>query len=115
MGTRDRAILITLLDTGLRASELCDLAVGDAHLDEGYLKVLGKGDRERIVPIGANATRALKRYLEFFRREPLANRYLFPSRARRLAKQLEQAAHRLPHQSRHAAGGCPFRERMDER
>lgn len=70
IGTRDRAILITLLDTGLRASELCDLQVRDVRLDDGYLKVLGKGDKERIVPIGANATRAVLRYQEFFRPEP---------------------------------------------
>ncbi len=69
MGTRDRAIFITFLDTGLRASELCDLQLRDVHLEEGYLKVLGKGDKERIVPIGANATRALLRYREFFRPE----------------------------------------------
>ena len=70
MGTRDRAIFITMLDTGLRASELCDLQLRDTHLDEGYLKVLGKGDKERIVPIGASATRAILRYREFFRPEP---------------------------------------------
>ncbi len=40
------------------------------HLDEGYLKVVGKGDKERIVPIGANATRAILRYREFFRPDP---------------------------------------------
>lgn len=71
MGTRDRAILITFLDTGLRASELCDLQLRDVHMDESYLKVLGKGDKERIVPIGASATRALLRYKEFFRPEPV--------------------------------------------
>ena len=70
MGTRDRAIFITMLDTGLRASELCDLQLRNVHLEEGYVKVLGKGDKERIVPIGASATRALLRYREFFRPEP---------------------------------------------
>jgi site-specific recombinase XerD len=49
---------------------LCQLELDDARLDEGYLKVIGKGDRERIVPVGANATRAILRYREFFRREP---------------------------------------------
>ncbi|OFW64823.1 MAG: hypothetical protein A2Y74_06320 [Actinobacteria bacterium RBG_13_63_9] len=41
VGTRDRAILITLLGCGLRASELCDLTLNEAHIEEGYLKVLG--------------------------------------------------------------------------
>jgi site-specific recombinase XerD len=71
MGTRGRAIFITFLNTGLRASELCDLQLRDVHLEEGYVKVLGKGDKERIVPIGANATRALLRYREFFRPQPV--------------------------------------------
>ena len=70
LGVRDRAMVITLLDTGLRASELCNLRLEDVHLQDGYLKVLGKGDRERIVPVGANAARALMRYIQFFRREP---------------------------------------------
>lgn len=70
LGARNRAILITLLDTGLRASELCNLSLDDVQLEEGYLKVLGKGNRERIVPVGANAARAILRYRDFFRPEP---------------------------------------------
>jgi integrase/recombinase XerC len=70
LGVRDRAMVITLLDTGVRASELCNLRLEGVHLQDGYLKVLGKGDRERIVPVGANAARVLMRYIQFFRREP---------------------------------------------
>lgn len=70
LGARDRAILIVFLDTGLRASELCSLSLDGVRLDEGYLKVLGKGNRERIVPVGANAARAILRYRDFFRPEP---------------------------------------------
>jgi len=78
-GTRDRAILLTLLDCGLRASELCDLTLKEAHLEEGYLKVLGKGNKERIVPVGVAACRAILRYRDFFRRDqgrPVPNLFL---------------------------------------
>ncbi|MFC2067195.1 tyrosine-type recombinase/integrase [Chloroflexota bacterium] len=48
LGCRNIAILVLLLDTGLRVSELCRLRSDDAHIEEGYLKVLGKGSKERI-------------------------------------------------------------------
>jgi integrase/recombinase XerD len=41
-----------LLDTGLRCAELTSCKLGDVHIDRGYLKVMGKGARERMVPIG---------------------------------------------------------------
>jgi integrase/recombinase XerC/integrase/recombinase XerD len=56
-----------LLDTGLRIGELVNLKMEDVHPDEGYLKVLGKGKKERIVPIGNNAQKVLQRYLFRFR------------------------------------------------
>ena len=59
-----------LLDTGLRISELVNLKMDDVHMDEGYLKVMGKGKKERIVPVGNNAQRALQRYLFRFRPKP---------------------------------------------
>ena len=46
-------MIITLLDTGLRISELRNLRLEDAHVEQGYLKVMGKGARERVVPIGS--------------------------------------------------------------
>lgn len=61
-GARNLAIVWTFLDCGLRASELCDLKVADAHLREGFLKVLGKGNKERLVPFGAGAQAALTRW-----------------------------------------------------
>ncbi|MGE0229240.1 MAG: tyrosine-type recombinase/integrase [Dehalococcoidia bacterium] len=67
IAVRDHAILLTLLDCGLRASELCELASEDAHLDEGYLRVLGKGNKERLVPIGRTCQAALLRWREQFR------------------------------------------------
>lgn len=71
-GCRDKAILITLLDTGLRLSELTSLKLADAHIDQGYLKVMGKGSKERIVPIGGLAEKVLLRYIYHFRSEPLS-------------------------------------------
>src|SRR5204863_4858452 len=60
---RDVAILELLYASGLRASELCDLKVRDANLQVGCLRVLGKGHKERIVPLGQAANEAISRYL----------------------------------------------------
>ncbi|MCL0053104.1 tyrosine-type recombinase/integrase [Dehalococcoidales bacterium] len=69
-GARDYAILILLLDTGLRCSELTSFQLNDINIENGYLKVMGKGGKERIVPFGASAQKALLRYLLHFRPEP---------------------------------------------
>ena len=71
-GCRDTAIVITFLDTGLRLSELTGLKIYDAHIDQGYLKVMGKGSKERIVPIGGLAQKVLLRYIYHFRSDPLS-------------------------------------------
>lgn len=60
---RDRAILEVLYGCGLRVSELTSLRVRDLHLREGVLRVVGKGSKERLVPVGAGARGALRRYL----------------------------------------------------
>ncbi len=60
---RDRAILELLYAAGLRVSELVALDVGDVHLASEYVRCLGKGSKERVVPIGAHAVRALQRYV----------------------------------------------------
>lgn len=60
---RDRAILETLYATGVRISELVGLDVGDADLERGTALVLGKGGRERLVPVGRSAREALATYL----------------------------------------------------
>ena len=70
-GCRDMALVVTALDTGLRLSELVTLKMTNAHLSEGYLKVMGKGAKERIVPIGNVAQRILQRYVFHFRPESL--------------------------------------------
>lgn len=62
-GVRDKALLLTLLDSGLRASELCGLKLDDVNLEEQTALVLGKGDKERIVPFGASVKAALVSYL----------------------------------------------------
>lgn len=63
LATRDAAMLEVLYGAGLRVSELRDLRRPDLHLDEGLLRVRGKGSKERVVPIGTRATDALRRYL----------------------------------------------------
>lgn len=60
---RDHAMLELLYGAGIRVSELCGLDVGDIDLDRGTARVLGKGSKERVVPFGAPARRALDSYL----------------------------------------------------
>ena len=62
-GLRDKALISVLYATGLRVTELISLKGGNLHLDEGYLTCVGKGDKERIVPIGQEATDWVRRYL----------------------------------------------------
>ena len=68
LGIRDRAMLELLYATGLRVSELVGLSVNDVNLEVGYVRTIGKGSKERIVPIGRAASQALKDYLEGPRR-----------------------------------------------
>lgn len=60
---RDQAIIRTLLDTGVRASELCAITIGDTDLNNQRIVVLGKGAKERALPLGARSTRSIWRYL----------------------------------------------------
>lgn len=62
-GLRDKALIEVLYATGLRVSELVSLKTNNLHLDEGYLTCVGKGSKERIVPIGQEAADWLKKYL----------------------------------------------------
>ena len=81
---RDRAMLEVMYGCGLRVSELCDLTRDDLVGDGELLRILGKGAKERIVPIGHAAGRALARYLEgareSFARGNLAETHVFLSR-----------------------------------
>jgi integrase/recombinase XerD len=62
-GLRDRAMLEVLYGSGLRVSELAGLRLAEVNLDEGFLVCRGKGGKERIVPLGRSAGRAVRRYL----------------------------------------------------
>lgn len=64
---RDAALIEVLYGSGLRVSELTGLQVRNLFLEEGLLQVLGKGSKERLVPLGADARRALTRYLRELR------------------------------------------------
>jgi integrase/recombinase XerD len=82
-GIRDRAMLEVLYSTGVRVSELVGLKVADMNLNAGYLRCIGKGNKERLVPLGRRAIAAVEEYLRVAR--PLqaikkANPYMFLSR-----------------------------------
>lgn len=62
-GGRNRAMLETLYSSGLRVSELVDLKINNVHFDVGFLRVVGKGNKERLVPVGTDALKYLKIYL----------------------------------------------------
>lgn len=64
LGLRDRAIIETLYGCGLRVSEAVGLRISNLYLDEGFIKVQGKGSKERLVPIGDMAADAIMAYLE---------------------------------------------------
>ncbi len=66
-GGRNRAMLEILYSSGLRVSELVDLKVGNVYFDVGFLRVIGKGNKERLVPVGKDALKFLKIYLEEIR------------------------------------------------
>lgn len=65
LGSRNQAIILVLLDTGVRLSELLRMKVGDINNDTGYIRILGKGGKERVVRMGKVARKALWRYLMY--------------------------------------------------
>ena len=69
-GYRGAVIVLTLLDTGLRVNELINLRMENVWLQEGLVKVLGKGNKERLVPIGKQIRKLLWRYITQYRPEP---------------------------------------------
>jgi integrase/recombinase XerD len=73
-GLRDRALIEVLYATGLRVSELVGLRLADLHLEQGYLQCVGKGGKERLVPLGEAAAAWLRRYLADARRHLLKRR-----------------------------------------
>ena len=73
-GLRDRALIDVLYATGLRVSELVGLRVTDIRIDQGYLQCLGKGNKQRIVPLGDQAIARVREYLSTSRRTLLKQR-----------------------------------------
>lgn len=76
-GRRDRALLEVCYGSGLRVSELVGLNIEDVHQNGGFLSVLGKGGKQRIVPLGENAAAALNRYREILRQTALEHTLKF--------------------------------------
>ncbi len=70
-GVRNRAMLETLYASGLRVSELINLKLTNVYFDIGLIRVIGKGDKERIVPIGEEAIRHIQLYIEGVRRSQM--------------------------------------------
>lgn len=91
LGLRDRAMLETLYASGLRVSELVNLVLHQLNLDQGLVKIMGKGSKERLVPMGEEAVRWLDRYLKEARPTLVkgqATDALFPSnRGRAMSRQ----------------------------
>jgi integrase/recombinase XerD len=116
IAVRDRAILETLYAGAMRVSELADLKMFDLRLDEGVVLVHGKGDKERIVPIGESAQSAIKDYIQRGRQEFLKRRqsaFVFLSAGARpltrqriwqlVAESSNSTRHASPHTLRHSA------------
>ncbi len=84
---RDRAMLELLYATGLRVSELVSLKVHEVNLSAGYLLTMGKGSKERVVPMGESARRAVEQYMDM-RRWKTGGNFLFLSRlGKRMSRQ----------------------------
>ena len=73
IGLRDYTIMETLFGTGIRKMELCGLKLSDLNFDSGFLHVPGKGNKERLVPIGNSLSRTLRAYLTRLQEETMDN------------------------------------------
>jgi len=83
LGHRDRAMLELLYATGLRVSELINLKQSQINFNQGVLRIVGKGDRERLIPLGEESQRWIRDFIDGPRMEILLERqtdYLFPTR-----------------------------------
>lgn len=91
LGARDAAMIELMYASGLRVTELVTLTMNQIDLELGYIRIVGKGSKERIVPIGDEAREKVKYYIKYFREKILKGRkspYLFISwRGRRITRQ----------------------------
>ena len=114
-GLRDRAILEVLYSCGLRVSELCDLKLGDLFFTEGYIRVIGKGDKQRLVPVSSIARSRIQLYMDVRQKDKQKEEILFlNNRGKKLTRVMiftiiKQAAQRAgidkkisPHTFRHS-------------
>ena len=114
-GLRDRAILEVLYSCGLRVSEVCDLKLGDLFFGEGYIRVIGKGDKQRLVPMSSIARSRIQLYMDVRSKERRKEEILFlNNRGKKLTRVMiftiiKQAAQRAgiekkisPHTFRHS-------------
>lgn len=67
-GERDKTVMMLLYGCGLRVSELINLQINNLYFDEGYIRVMGKGSKERLVPIGGKTIRQVQLYLQYYRK-----------------------------------------------
>jgi integrase/recombinase XerD len=118
LGSRDRTMLELLYATGLRVSELVNLRTAQVNLNQGVIRILGKGNRERLIPLGEEAVRWIGEFTRGARGEILLERqtdYLFPTRRgdrmtrqafwhiiKRYARKAGIAKELSPHTLRHA-------------
>ncbi|MFM2428191.1 MAG: hypothetical protein RL012_75 [Bacteroidota bacterium] len=119
MGMRNRALLETLYSAGLRVSELIELKLSHLYAEEGFLRILGKGNKERLVPIGQIALKYIHLYVEEIRchlpfQKDFANHVFLNRRGKRLTRHMvflivKELAHKIglrkpisPHTFRHA-------------
>ena len=105
IGMRDRTMLEVLYACGLRVSELTNLKMSEINLRQGVVRIVGKGSKERLVPLGEEAISWLNRYLQEARNEllkkNLAQDTVFPSN-RGLVMTRQTFWHRLKEHARHA-------------
>jgi len=118
LGHRDRTMLEVLYATGVRVSELINLKLSQINLNQGVLRIVGKGDRERLIPLGDEAQDWIREFIDGARTEIMLERqteYLFPTRRgdrmtrqafwhiiKRYAKKAGISKKLSPHTVRHA-------------
>ncbi len=118
LGHRDRAMLEILYATGLRVSELINITQSQINFNQGVLRIVGKGDRERLIPLGEESLRWVREFIDGPRMEILLERqtdYLFPTRRgdrmtrqafwhiiKRYAEKANIRSKMSPHSLRHA-------------